>query len=367
MSARHRTAPVQLSGSIQPAPIRSNRVGDRRLRQEGSAVPTRSRLTVAIAVSLVALVVLASCTAAEDAVAPPADSEVVTTAPGGTGEPVCAQPGLPTTVAYETFDGVDPDLTSLDIHAPVDACDAPVVIWVHGGGYQKGDKAGQVRDKITLFDDNGWILVSVNYRLTDPADPQSANFPDHFDDVASAVAWVHENIASYGGDPSRVALLGHSAGADIVSNVTVNPDYLEKQGLGLDAVVCAGPLDTEGFDKAAAGADDPDGEQEQWKVALGENPDYLAETSATLLVEPGIGIPPTIGVVRGTPRRQAIESDFLDTLSRAGVPTVSIDARSLSHNEVNTRIGAPGDTVMTPPLVAFLTDCFAPVEPRVLP
>ena len=316
---------------------------------------------------LVALVVLASCTSTDDTVAPSDDSTVVATAPSGTSEPTCSQRGLPTTVAYETFDGVDPNLTSLDVHAPVDVCDVPVVIWVHGGGYRKGDKAGQVRGKITLFNDRGWILVSVNYRLTDPSDPQLANFPDHFDDVAAAVAWVHDNIEQYGGDPNRVALLGHSAGADIVSNVTTNPAYLEKQGLGLDAIACAGPLDTEGFDKARAGANDPDGEKEQWKIALGENPDYLTETSATLLVKPDIAIPPTIGVVRGSPQRQAIETEFLDTLGRAGVPTVSIDARSLSHEEVNTRIGAAGDTVMTPPLVAFLTTCFEPVAPIVLP
>lgn len=84
---------------------------------------------------------------------------------------------LPTTVAYKTVAGVDPDLLSLDIHAPADAHNAPVVIWVHGGGYAIGDKAYQMKDKITLFNGQGWILISVNYRLSAP-DKGAAQYPD---------------------------------------------------------------------------------------------------------------------------------------------------------------------------------------------
>lgn len=260
-------------------------------------------------------------------------------------------------MAYRTISGVDRDLTSLDVHPVANVCGAPVVMWVHGGGYRIGDKANKLRDKVKLFNDHGWILVSVNYRLTRPGQPGSAQYPDHFDDVAAAIAWAHTNIATYGGDPSRIALLGHSAGADIVSNVATNPTYLGEHGLDLSALRCAGPLDTEGFDKAAAGASDPDGEQEQWRSALGNNPDYLTETSATELVKEGIGIPPMIGVVRGTPLRQRIETAFLATLEAAGIESTSIDARSLSHNEVSSGIGANGDTVMTAPIVDFLSDC----------
>jgi acetyl esterase/lipase len=284
-----------------------------------------------------------------------------TSSPSSTASPThgCASQARPTTVAYETIAGVDPNLTSLDVHAPASACGAPVVVWVHGGGYQTGDKANQMADKVRLFNGHGWILVSVNYRLTKPGDPTSAQYPDHFHDVAAAVAWVHRNIAGYGGDPARVALLGHSAGADIVSNVADNPAYLAQQGLDLKAITCAGPLDTEGFDKATAGARDPDGEKAQWKVALGNQADYLTSTSATLLVKPGIGIPPTIGVVRGTAQRRQVETDYLAALRSAGIATTSIDARSLSHQQVNQRIGAPGDTVMTAPLIDFLTTCFS--------
>ena len=258
-------------------------------------------------------------------------------------------------MAYAERPGFDRRSTSLDIHAPPRVCAAPVVMWVHGGGYRTGDKANQVRDKVALFNDRGWIFVSVNYRLTRPGRPSSARYPDHYDDVATAVAWVRANIGEYGGDPSHIALLGHSAGADIVANVSVDPTYLERVGLGLPSITCAGPLDTEGFDKTAAGP----AVQRQWDAALGNEPDYLVRTSATHTIEPGRDIPSTIGVVRGSPRRRQIETAYLDALRAADVSATAIDARTLTHSEVNTRIGAAGDTVMTPPLIRFLTRCFA--------
>jgi arylformamidase len=319
---------------------------------------------------------MAGCagTGTSSLVAPPIDAQVVpspstarrTTSPNTPelASPDCSPSDLPTTVAYRTFPGVDTDLTSIDIYPPASpGCDAPVVMWVHGGGYQTGDKANRIGAKVKLFGDAGWILVSVNYRLTAPGQVASAEFPDHYRDVAAAIAWVDHNIASYGGDATRIALLGHSAGADIVANVVTNPTYLETVGLDLAAVRCAGPLDTEGFDKTAANAADPDGERELWDAALGNNPDYATATSATTLIEPGIGIPPMIGVVRGTPQRQQVETAFLDTLAANGIEATSIDARSLTHGEVNANIGAPGDTVMTAPLMTFLTNCFAE-EPR---
>ncbi|MBN8658362.1 MAG: carboxylesterase family protein [Anaerolineae bacterium] len=259
----------------------------------------------------------------------------------------------PTTVAYKSIEGVDPNLLSLDIYTPTNASNAPVVMWVHGGGYAIGDKSNQITDKVSLFNGQGWILVSVNYRLSDP-NKRAAQYPDHYLDVAAAVAWVREHIPTYGGDPKRIALLGHSAGADIVSNVAINPIYLQEYGLELSALTCAVPLDTAGFDKAKAG----DSEQEQWANALGNNPNYVAETSATLLIQPNIGIPPMLGVKRGNQSRQQIESEFIAALQAAGIEATLVDATSLSHEEVNAQIGAAGDMVMTEALMKFLRGCF---------
>lgn len=266
----------------------------------------------------------------------------------------CAQAGLATTVAYRTVAGAATGSTSLDIHAPKGACDAPVVLWVHGGGYHGGDKAGKgTAAKTALFNAHGWIFVSVNYRLTVAGDPASAHFPDHYEDVAAAIAWTKAHIGAYGGDQSRLAVLGHSAGADIVANVVDQSRYLHAVGLPVSSIRCAGPLDTEGFDKPAS--HDPDADQ--WADALGNQPDYLESTSATRFIS-GYRRPDTIGVYRGTAGRQAIERAYLAKVASTGARTTLVDARSLTHEEVNTRIGAAGDQIITPPLVAFLTTCF---------
>ena len=98
----------------------------------------------------------------------------------------------------------------------------------------------------------------------------------------------------------------------------------------------------------------------QWRVALSNLPDYMTATSATLIARRGTGIAPAFTVYRGTPRRQRIETGFAERLRSLGVRTTLVDARSLNHAQVNNRIGAPGDTVMTPPLMSFLRGCFRP-------
>ena len=269
-------------------------------------------------------------------------------------------PSAPRTVAYRSIPGVDRNLTSLDLYVPPARCrrraQVPVVVWVHGGAYRKGDKSQAVAHKVALFAKRGWIFVSVNYRLTKLADPESARYPDHYDDVAGAVRWLRRNVKRRGGDPRRIALLGHSAGADIVSNVAVNPRYLARHGQRLSSLRCFAPLDTAGFDKPRASPR----EQVQWRLALGNQPDYMTSTSATRIARRGTGIAPALTVYRGTPRRQRIEAAFAARLRALGVPVTLVDARTLNHAQVNQRIGAPGDTVLTPPLVSFLRTCFRP-------
>ncbi|MEZ5176930.1 MAG: carboxylesterase family protein [Acidimicrobiales bacterium] len=85
---------------------------------------------------------------------------------------------------------------------PRRACDAPVVIWVHGGGYQIGDEKNQMADEVRLFAE-GWILVShVNYRLTTPGKPGSATFPTAPTRTSPPPWLVHAQIPRYGGDPN---------------------------------------------------------------------------------------------------------------------------------------------------------------------
>ncbi len=292
----------------------------------------------------------------------PACSGPNTNSAGSTGSGSCDTSDR--TVAYRELPGVPVELTSLDLYPVAGRCDAPVIVWVHGGGYSRGDKSNAMADKVRWARSNGWMLVSVNYRLSDAAAEQPARYPDHYQDVAEAIAWITESVADHGGDPQRIALLGHSAGADIVANVAVDPQYLRSAGLEPEVLDCVGPLDTEGFDKVTSNGSGDGDEKDMWLSALGNLENYEELTSASLLIEAGTAktLPPMIGVVRGTPLRQGIEQRFLDVVAATGTEAIAIDARSLTHAAVNRTIGQPGDQVMTPPLTSFLTSCLDTVD-----
>jgi arylformamidase len=266
-----------------------------------------------------------------------------------------ACPKQPTrNVQYEKVRGVDPNLLSVDIGPPMTGCPAPVVVWVHGGGWRVGDKSNQTTDKMQLLNDLGYLVVSVNYRLTDPAAADPVQYPTHAEDVAAAIGWIHERIAKYGGDPRRVALIGHSAGAQIVANVATDPQFLGAHDLALDDLACVAPIDTEGFDVSG-----PAGFGIQLYLdAFGTDPAVWEDASAIHHVESGAGIPPHLLVRRGTAARQRQLDAYANTLRAAGVPVTIIDARGLSHADVSNQIGAPGDAVMTPAVTAFLAECF---------
>jgi len=268
-------------------------------------------------------------------------------------------PAKPSTFSYKTVSGVDRNLTSLDLYMPSKSCrkgkQPPVVVWVHGGGYQTGDKSnGAMLVKAALFNSQGWALVSINYRLTDISKPNPWRWPTHYEDAAAAIAWVKKNIASKGGDAAKIALLGHSAGADIVSNLATQPTYLAKYRMSPKDLRCQGPLDTEGFDKGSSS----DSDKPMWTNALGNAPDYQRTTSATLIARRGVGTPKAVVALRGTKSRIAIGNAYVAKLAEIGVSgNVAINAGPLTHAEVNTRIGQQGDSVMTPPLISFLKTC----------
>ncbi|MGH8985033.1 MAG: alpha/beta hydrolase [Acidimicrobiia bacterium] len=263
-------------------------------------------------------------------------------------------------VVYASPGASDPTSTSIDVYSPADTCEpASVVMWVHGGGWQRGDKANGVADKARLFGEMGYVFVSVSYRLTDPAAADPVTYPTHNEDVAAAVAWVTKHIAEYGGDPDHIALLGHSAGAAIVAAVVTDERYLGQHGLTLDAVACAAPLDTEGFDVARS-ASAGGRRQALYRSVFGDDPSQWSDASPLAHVGPGKGIPPMLLVYRGTRARRAQLDEFVAAVRSVDVDVQTIDAGTLTHAQVNTRIGAQGDDVMTPAMTAFLDDCFAP-------
>lgn len=136
----------------------------------------------------------------------------------------------------------DGDRHGLDIYAPAGIPQAPVVVFIYGGGWKSGAKAGY-RFVAASLAAKGFLVVVPDYRLF----PQ-VRFPVFLQDNALAVAWIKANVARYGGDPRRIFLMGHSAGAYDVAMLALDKQWLGAVGLDPDRDVAgvvglAGPYD----------------------------------------------------------------------------------------------------------------------------
>ena len=260
---------------------------------------------------------------------------------------------------YDSIDGVEANALSLDLHLPATgkACTpVPLIIGVHGGGWVVGDKRGYTGDKAKLFGEQGWAFANVNYRLSARDQVPPVRYPSHNEDVARAVAWLFDQAGEYGLDTDRVAMMGHSAGAQIVASITTDERYLDDVGLGLDRIQCSFPDDTEGFDVEARIAGGARGAR-LYAAIFGTDPVIQREASPLRHVEPGKHIPPMLLVQRGEPSRVAQLEQFADALRAADVDVEVIDATSYSHMDVNRLVGSTTDPVMTKPVTAFFEDC----------
>ena len=131
---------------------------------------------------------------------------------------------------------------TLDVYAPAGAQNLAVAVWIHGGGWHRGDKS-EVDRKPQAFVDQGFIFISINYRLF----PQ-VEIKQIAEDVAKALRWTVDHAKSYGGDPRRIVVAGHSAGAQLAALVSTDDRYLKAQGLSLSAIKTCVPVDGDSYD-----------------------------------------------------------------------------------------------------------------------
>ena len=133
-------------------------------------------------------------------------------------------------------------LQTLDVYSPSKAKNLPVVFWIHGGGWQAGDKS-EVYVKPQVFNGKGFIFVSTNYRLLPKVDMATLTR-----DVAKSIRWVHDHIAEYGGDPKRLLIMGHSAGAQLAALLCTDERYLKEEGLSFAIIKGCVPVDGDTYD-----------------------------------------------------------------------------------------------------------------------
>jgi arylformamidase len=237
-------------------------------------------------------------------------------------------------------------LQKLDIYAPAGAKELPVVFWIHGGGWQTGDKAS-VKSKPQAFADRKFVFVSTNYRLLPEVDMGTI-----VRDVARSVRWVHDHIAEYGGDPNRLLIMGHSAGAQLAALICTDERYLKAEGLSLAIVKGCVPVDGDTYDvpliietaaarRKALGEPDPKFGHYQ---KFGNDPAKHRDFSAVNHVERGKGIPPFLLLHVADDVNTTAQAKRLGAvLSEAGIPTKVFGANDTDHNRLNDDLGLPDD------------------------
>lgn len=229
-------------------------------------------------------------------------------------------------------------LQAVDVYDEPGLKDAPVLLFIHGGGWRRGDKRG-VNALPDYARRHGFLLVSANYRMAPEVDAGGCA-----EDVASAIAWLTRNAAGHGGDPRRIFVAGHSAGAHLAALVGVDPQYLGQYGVKPSDLAGVIPIDGAGYDAVA-----------QMRY-LGERPGQLgeiyqnafgaraAELSPTTLVKAGQAYPPfLIFHVASRPDAQRQSQGLADALQAVGGQAQVIAAPGETHMTINRDFGTAGD------------------------
>lgn len=123
----------------------------------------------------------------------------------------------------------------LDVHRAEGLKNAPIVVFIHGGAYVAGNRSvnAEVYGNVaTYFARNGMLGVNATYRLA-----PEARWPAAVEDVGAVVKWLQQNAAKYGGDPKRITLIGHSAGATHVASYVYIKSLQPAEGHGVSSIV----------------------------------------------------------------------------------------------------------------------------------
>lgn len=227
----------------------------------------------------------------------------------------------------------------------------PVLIFYYGGGWAHGDRRAYAFVG-RAFARAGFVVVVPDYRKV-----PGVRFPAFVQDAAQAVKWTRDNIARYGGDPRRIALAGHSAGAYNAVMLALDRRWLRAEGVDpriVRAVVgLNGPYDFYPFTKprsraAMQGVADPMMTQ-PIRFARGDAPPLLLVTSTA-----------------DTQVRPYNAVNLARRLTRLGAPVAFREYRGLSHEDVAVALSAPfrGRAPVLADSVAFLTHALAPARRR---
>ena len=230
-------------------------------------------------------------------------------------------------IAYASSPDTDPRRQILEIYLQEGLTDAPVVLYCAWRGWVRGDKRRSLFKPAALVPE-GYLFASMNYRFR-----PEASLAEMAQDVATAAVWLWRNAAHYGGDGSKIALMGHSAGAHLVSAVGTNEAFMSEAGAALADLACVVAIDTAMYNvplqmQLAAASQ---------ARAFGTDPAASMPVSPWHHIEPSKGIPPFLLLVTdGRPTMQQQVIPLVGKMQDAGIEASAYEAAGRGHGPIDT-------------------------------
>lgn len=226
----------------------------------------------------------------------------------------------------------------LDLLVTAGAGKAPILFFVHGGGWSIGDKVAGGKTKGPWANAQGWAYASANYRLV----PQ-ATVEQQAADLAHALAWLRANAAARGLDPGRIVLMGHSAGAHLVALLGTDTRYLQAAGVPLSAVKGVVLLDGAGYDVPTQSSAERNIVKPMYEAVFSNDPKRQAALSPTRHAAAPNAPNWLILPIQSRADSQAQSRGLADALRNAGASAVVAVVPGESHGSLNKGLGEKGD------------------------
>lgn len=238
----------------------------------------------------------------------------------------------------------------LDIYAPKDAKNAPIVVWIHGGGWKAGSKASE-KKKSQLLVEKGYVFVAMNYRFVPDVTVQ-----EMAGDIAKAIHYVHHHADEFGGDRNSIIVMGHSAGAQLAALVCTDERYLKAEGLSLAILKGCVTIDSSFFDIPKRIIDGGETSIELIHEVFTRDEATQRDLSATTYIAAEKSIPPFLILHVAERSDTKAQGQWLaEKLTAAKVSATVVAAAGKTLSSINAELGLVDDST-TKAWFQFLED-----------
>ncbi|MBA4192031.1 MAG: alpha/beta hydrolase [Planctomycetaceae bacterium] len=227
---------------------------------------------------------------------------------------------------------------TLDVYAPAEGKDRPIIFWIHGGGWKAGDKKSVLK-KPQIFVDRGFVFVAANYRFV-----PNVTVKEMVGDLAKAIRWIHDHAKEFGGDPNSIIVMGHSAGAQMAALVCTDDSYLKAEKLSLAILKGCVPVDCSFYDIPKRVKDGGDTSPATIKEIFTDKEDTQRDYSAVAHIAKGKHIPSFLILHVASRADTKPQAHWLaDQLKAADVSAKVVAAEGKTHGTINSDLGLPDD------------------------